>query len=248
MNIEHISVSRYDLWKECKCKYRFRYHLKTPSPIEEPYYFFYGSLVHRFAEEYIKAKGEKTLNEISNQILKEEKISLPGDYKARLPGHLRSIDSLTKKIGFDGELELPFNLDLDPPNEKMVAGVIDRLIFKNDKRFIIDYKTTKPGKWRKDQSTIKKDLQLQVYAWAVHQIYKIDYDKIRGALYYLEGGSLIPTKFNAGSIYKVIEELTHTYDEIKSFDPNLVIGTTGDHCGRCNYRSVCCFYKLKGRK
>lgn len=255
MEINHISVSREGTWKECRQRYKFRYHLKVPAPGEEPFYFIYGKIVHKIAEEYVSCKGERPLNVISAAVLQgdilveEDKAPpLPADYKNRLPGHLRAIESLTQKVGFLGELELPFNLDLDPPNQKMVAGVIDRLIPKNDKYFIIDYKTTKRGKWRKDGLTIKKDLQLRVYAWAVHQIYKVDYDKIRGALYYLEGANLIPVKFTEQSVVAAITELTAVYDEIKTFDANLVIGTTGDHCTRCDYKSICPFYKLKGRR
>ena len=220
-----------------------------PSPIDEPFYFLYGTLVHLIAEEYVRAGGSKTLSEISGAILNGDILldgkkapMLPDDYKKRLPGHLRAIESLTKNVGFGGSLELPFDLDLDAPNKKMVAGVIDRLVFKNDKYFIIDYKTTKRGKWRKTSDTIRKDLQLRTYAWAVNQIYKVDYDKIRCALYYLEGGNLIPCKFSENSAKAAVKELISVYDEIKSCDPNTVIGTTGDHCARCDYRSVCCFY------
>lgn len=256
MNIDHISISRAGTWEECKQRYKFRYHLKMTPPGETPFYFTYGKIVHKIAEEYISQQGQKNLNEICTSVLNgdvevengEKAPSLPPDYKNRLPGHLRAIDNLTKQIGFGGELELPFDLDLDPPHKKMIAGVIDRLIPKNDKYFIIDYKTTKRGVWRKTALTIKKDLQLQTYAWAIHKLYRIEIEQIRGALYYLEGGSLIPTKFNKESVYNVVKYLADTYDEIKSFDPNMVIGTTGDHCGRCDYRSICPFYKMRGKK
>lgn len=256
MEINHISISRAGTWEECKQRYKFRYHLKMVAPGEEPFYFIYGKLVHLMAEEYVKSSGSKTLSEISSAVLNGDILldgkkapMLPDEYKKRLPGHLRAIDALTKDVGFCGELELSFDLDLDPPNQKMIAGVIDRLVFKNDKCFIIDYKTTKRGKWRKTSDTIRKDLQLQAYAWAVNQVYKVDYDKIRGALYYLEGGNLIPTKFSENSVKSVVKELTYTYDEIKNCDPNTVIGTTGDHCARCDYRTVCNFYNLKkGRR
>jgi CRISPR/Cas system-associated exonuclease Cas4 (RecB family) len=254
MNIEHISISRAGTWDECKQRYKFRYHLKVPAPGEEPFYFIYGKIVHKIAEEYVKYGGDKTLNEISTAVLNgeikidgKEAPSLPPDYKKRFPSHLRAIDSLTNQIGFGGELELPFNLDLDPPHGKLIAGVIDRLIIK-EKVFIIDYKTTKRGKWRKTPDTIRKDLQLRAYAWAVNQLYNIDYDKIRGALYYVEGGNLIPVKFTENSVQAAIKELISVYDEIKSCDPNTVIGTTGDHCARCDYRTICPFYQLKGRR
>jgi CRISPR/Cas system-associated exonuclease Cas4 (RecB family) len=256
MDINHISVSRETCYKTCAYTYKLKYHSKVPAPGEEPFYFSYGKICHLIAEEYVKAKGDKTLTEISGAVLKGDILldgvkapSLPPEYKNRLPGHLRSIEKLTTQIGFlDSELELPFNLDLDPPHRKMIAGVIDRLILK-DKCFIIDYKTTKRGKWRKTTDTIRTDLQLRAYAWAVNQIYHIDYDKIRGALYYLEGGNLIPTKFTENSVQAAVKELIAVYDEIKNCDPNTVIGTTGDHCARCDYRTICPFYQLnKGRR
>lgn len=247
MNIEHISISRYSTFTECPQKYKFKYHLKIESPEVSPFYFEYGKIVHKIAEEYVRNKGNKTLNEVCSSVLHGEveiekgvkAASLPQDYKARLPSHLRSIDKITKDIGFDGELELPFKLDLDKPNQKMISGVIDRLISRSDKIFIIDYKTTKPGKFRKNTSTIRYDLQLRAYAWAVQEIYKVDIDKIRASLYYLEGSNLIATKFTQASVDSAAQELKEGYDIIKNTDPNRVRGTTGFHCSRCEYKTIC---------
>jgi ATP-dependent helicase/DNAse subunit B len=50
MNIEHISVSRYQVFVECKQKYKYRYHLAIKPDKPEPFYFTYGKIVHKIAE------------------------------------------------------------------------------------------------------------------------------------------------------------------------------------------------------
>ncbi len=245
-----MSISRHGMWLECKQKYKYKYHLNR-EPAELPFYYEYGKICHKIAEEYIRNQGEISLNEIANNVLKgkieiEEGIkasSLPLEYKNRLPGHLRAIENLTKKIGYGGELEWPFSIDLDPPNNKMISGVIDRLIPKNEKYFIIDYKTTKRGKFRKNSLSIKRDIQLRAYAWAVQQKFNIDIDNIRVALYYLEGGNLICGKFTQKSVDNAIVELKEAYNQIKNTDPNKVIGNVGEWCRRCEYRDVCPYFR-----
>ena len=246
MKIEHISVSRHGMWYECKQKYKYKYHLGIQAQ-ESPFYFEYGKIVHKIAEEYVRGRGEVALNEIANEVLKgrieiEEGVkasSLPLDYKARLPGHLRAIENLTKQIGFDGDLEWPFQMDLDPPNGKLISGVIDRLIPKNEKCFIIDYKTTKRGRFRKNPLSIKHDIQLRTYAWAVREKIGISIDNIRVALYYLEGGNLIAGKFTERAVDEAIKDLKDTYDEIQNTDPNKVTGNVGEWCRRCEYKDMC---------
>jgi len=39
MNIEHISVSRAKTYKQCPQHYKYHYHLKLSSPVEEPFFF-----------------------------------------------------------------------------------------------------------------------------------------------------------------------------------------------------------------
>ena len=154
MNINHMSVSRKKLFDQCACAYKFRYELKIPRPGDEPYYFTYGTLIHKTAEIYVKNHGKTPIGEIANDIVRG-KIELeegkkcppiPSDYAKKLQKHLRALQKLTDRIGVDGNVEFAFDYDLDPPNKRTVVGFIDRLIIKGDKAFIIDYKTTKKGK------------------------------------------------------------------------------------------------------
>ena len=77
------------------------------------------------------------------------------------------------------------------------------------------------------------------------RIKNCDIDKIRGALYYLEGGELIATKFKKELVEKTIEELKEIYDIIKEADEKYVIGTPGWHCKFCEYRLACHFSRCK---
>lgn len=254
MNIEHISVSRIGVWRECQLKYKYQYHLKLDSGEPEPWHFTYGKIVHKIAEDYVGAKGSKKIGESAGDVL-QHKVPievwngkptyaprLPDSYRDRLPTHLRAIKMITDQIGMDGELEYHFEYDLDPPNNKLVKGFIDRLVQRNDQWFILDYKTTKKGKWRKDNNSIVHDLQLRMYARVVQKAYNVPVENIRTALFYLDDSELVATKFTQDAVDAAEQELLEAYNQITEAHPDFAQGTVGDHCRFCNYRKRCPFY------
>lgn len=257
MNIEHISVSRKTTWDSCQQMYKYKYHLRLESNEPTPFHFTYGKIVHFIAEKYIEERGKRTLNEVAGEVLQkkvpyeEDKDgnpvfaeTLPPDYRNRLPGHLRAIEQLTSKIGLDGFLEYEFKYDLDPPNGKYVTGFIDRLIQKEDQWFIIDYKTTKRGGWRKNSSTIVHDLQLRCYARVVQREFNVPAKNIHAALYYLEGANLVAATFSDESLLAAEKELLEAYNQIKNMPPEAAWGNVNEQCRRCDYRKICPFYSI----
>ncbi len=255
MNINHISVSRSQVWDLCQLKYKFQYHLKIPSPFPEPPYFLYGKLVHKIAEEYVKNKGKKNINDIRTEVLNgdillEENATeapnkvLPKTYLNKLPGHIRAFMRLTNKIGTDGICEYRFHYDLDPPHKKFVHGFIDRIIQKDDQFFILDYKTTKKGPWRRNKRDIVADLQLQCYARIVMKEFGAKAENIKAALFYLEGEELLGATFTEKTLMAVEKYLLNIYNLIKNTDPDKAKGRVGRHCERCDYRSMCPLYSL----
>jgi ATP-dependent exoDNAse (exonuclease V) beta subunit len=252
MNIEHISVSREQTWTSCQNIYKFKYHLKTVTDEPTPFYFIFGKLVHRIIEEHIKAKGERSISAIKTDMLSGElefengqpapAIDIPSN--KRLSLHLNNYMRLAEKIGYDGEIEWDFLEDLDPPNNRCVKGFIDRLIIKDNTAIILDWKTTKPSKWRKDEKTITKDLQLACYCWIVNKTFNIPAKNIKASLYYLEDAKLVPVSFCQQTLDAVPKRLLETYQEIERCSPDKVIGNVGDQCTRCEFRKICSFWKL----
>lgn len=254
MKIDHISISRENTWNECKKKYFYRYHQGIIPPVE-PVYFLYGKIVHKVIEVYTLAKGKRDINDIIKAVLagdielEEGKDGKPGkkagplppEYRNKLPDHLRSFMKLTKSIGFEGEVEWKFEHDLDAPHDRKLVGVIDRLLPLKE-CFIIDYKTTKVGPFRKTKKTIGSDLQLQCYARIAQKRFGYKADQIQCALFFLDGCEMVDTKFSQETIDNVDKRLLEVYKSIQSADPDTTQGTVGKHCYRCDYKKICPFF------
>lgn len=253
MLIEHLSVSRGQCYEQCQQQYKYKYHLKVIPDQPEQVYFVYGKLVHKAAELYVENKGAVDIMELGNDLLNgkiffsdtKKLYLLNTTYRNKFREHLKVVKLFTEKVGFDGELECEIRFDLDDPNQKILLGFIDRLIIKNERAVIIDYKTSKDNAWRKTKETIKKDLQLNTYALYVWEKYNIKPENIQAALVYLEGGKIISTNFREDYLLKVKSDLKKLYYQIQNLDENKVIGNVGNHCNRCDYNNICHFYRSK---
>ena len=256
MNIEHISVSRMSVWEECQQKYKFHYHLKVPLQGEEPFYFVYGKVIHKIAEEYVRRGDPNLFAEVVSDVLagrveiEPNKFApkvIPRDYSRRMVGHLKHLKNLTTSIGgWDnpGSTEYKFRYDLNPPHENFATGFIDRIICRDDKFFIIDYKTTKPGSYRKNERTILKDLQLRMYAKVIQKEYGAKAENIRACLYYLEGGNMIGATYSQASLDAAEDQMREAYRQIEGTNPASVQGKVGEHCRRCDFRKICPTYSI----
>ena len=241
----------------CEQQYKYRYHLNIIPDKPQQIYFTYGQVVHKGAELYVESKGENTLEYYIKNIIegnipldrnseKKSRIELPLAYQRKLTDHVRAVKKITEILGFDGELEYEFKLDLDPPNNITVYGFIDRLIKKNNKFYVIDYKTTKKGPYRKDKFSIKSDLQMQTYALIVKELFNVKAEDIVLALFYLEGSELVSVTFDEETLQNCKKLLIETYKKIINKDPDKVVGNVGSHCTRCDYNDICPFFR-KGK-
>lgn len=253
MNIEHISVSRGKSYKQCPYYYKLKYHEKIPNPGEEQFYFVYGKIVHKIAEMNVQEKGARPISEVANDVLRGKveiengkfAPALPIDYKKRIPLHLKAIKELNDKIGCEGITEHHFKYDLNPPNKKFVTGFIDRIILRENKAWIIDYKTTKKGPFRENKNTIKYDPQLRIYCRVIQKEFGLEAKNIKAALYYLEDSQILSACYDEESLSRIEEELLEVYNTIKEHDADNAIGKTGQHCQRCEYRNMCPFFRSK---
>lgn len=259
MDINHISVSRASTFHECAQKYKFKYHLKVESPEPEKFHFTYGKVVHKIAEEYVNRGNEADFLEVAQSVLSGKieiepgKVSppfrnFPPEYVDKMPGNLRNLKRFTSEIGVktEGYTEYPFNYDLCPPDECCVVGFIDRIVILKGKYFIFDYKTTKKGKFRKNKETVKKDIQLRMYAKVVQRDFGAKAEDIHCALLYVDGdnGSVIGARYSQEDIDEAEDYLRKTYLAIRDANPATVVGTPSDFgCRFCEYNSLCQFAK-----
>lgn len=254
MNIEHISVSRKSIFDECQAKYLYKYHLKVPSPVEEPIYFIYGKLIHKIAEEYVDRGDPTQFAEIVKDVMNGTIEIEPGktaptldkEYSKKFVNHLKTLKDFIDKIGhgYPGHTEYGFKYDLMPPREFNVTGFIDRIIVKGDHYFICDYKTTKKGPWLKNNITVLSDLQLRIYAKVVQKEFGASPENIHCCLMYLDSGNIVGATYNQQSLDEAERELLEAYIQIHEMDPEDVRGNVGQHCRRCDFRSVCKWWSL----
>lgn len=252
MKCEHMSVSRADTYNTCNYKYKLRYELAVIP--EQKFYFVFGKIYHKIVEEYIKLKGEKDIYQITKMVLDGE-LKIDGDnvaprllpdQKNRLGQHIENFLKFNDKIGCIGECEVPFSIDLDPPHGKNWVGFIDRLIIKNDMYFIIDYKTSKKNRWRKNSITIRKDPQIIGYCYIIHKLYNAKPENIRALLFYSEDGDAIDSRtFTKEELEEVPKKLLDIYNNILIQDKDAVVGNVGEHCFNCDYSQICPFYNMK---
>lgn len=256
MNIEHISVSRLTTFRECHAKYRFKYHDKIPADGPEPPYFAYGKTIHKIAEEYVDRKDPAAFHQIVMEVLSgkieiepgKKAPPITGDYQKKIHEHLRNLKNFSNKVGLDveGYTEYDFKYDLSPPNNYLTTGFIDRIIVRNGRYFILDYKTTKKGPYRKNSVTVLKDLQLRMYAKVVQRDFGAKAEDIACCLYYVDGGEgeVVGASFSQQAIDDAEKEMLEAYIEIKNMAPEDARGRVGHHCKRCDYYKICPFYSL----
>jgi hypothetical protein len=250
MKIPHISISREGCYRECPKKYHFRYHLEVIPEGPPHIYLTFGSIVHRIIEEHTKGKGQIPIDKIIKDVLSGKIEINPGEpnppldveHKNKLKKHLEHYLRLAEKIGYDGDIEWEFKIDMDG-NKRFMTGYIDRVIIKNDSAFLLDWKTTKPSKWRTTDKTITKDLQLMCYCYVVWKQFNIDPKNIQAALMFLDDNKLVPVRFSEQTLLAVPERLLKVYKEIETTDPDKVRGNVGNWCQRCEFAAICPFYK-----
>jgi CRISPR/Cas system-associated exonuclease Cas4 (RecB family) len=253
MLINHLSVSRSQCFELCQQQYKYRYHLKVIPDKPEQIYFVYGKLIHKAAEIYVEKKGQEPIFDIGHKLLNriydfdgsKNLHLLNTEYRNKFWSHLVVVEKITQKVGFDGEIEYKMEYDLDPPNKRILLGFIDRLIIKNGKAIIIDYKTSKDNAWRKDEKSIKTDLQLNAYAMVINEKFGIEPENIQAALIYLEGAKTVSTNFNKNYLNQVKNKLKELYCKIENMDENMAMPNKGNHCFRCDYNDICPYFRSK---
>ncbi len=110
-------------------------------------------------------------------------------------------------------------------------GIIDKLIYENDKLIIIDYKTDNINTGQLKQRRIDYLPQLKFYAYILSKLYK-EYNKFQLELIFLKHpDDIVPVEFGRDDLNIFGAELNKAIDKIYAnhFIPNL------NHCPKCHF-------------
>lgn len=177
-----VSNSQLGLFNECNRKWVHKYVLKTPPDfIEEKKAFFYGNLMHKMLEIYIKKLIEKDKKEpilftkVYEETLKDKRLN--EEYKsfieeayldveppllaAKMYTHFNVFSNFLNTNA--GKIE--FVASEHTIENELIKLVIDAIFIFEDKFYIVDFKTTSTDRYKSfTKYRLHEDPQLALYA------------------------------------------------------------------------------------
>ena len=142
-----------------------------------------------------------------------------------------------QKLGETLSTEQTVTVPLDEEKDIKFIGVIDRVIKGSDGGYlVIDYKTSKREKKKK---TLMDDDQLKGYAWAIHNLYDVPYEKIYCAHYYPVTGNFVTVKFGKFQIDRWKKKQIEKVWRIRKKKKDEFWAQENVFCDWCEYHDAC---------
>jgi len=235
MFIKTISESKYQTFKECKLKYRYRYVDRLPEPgAANTEALHFGSYIHQVLEEGVEAKDLAELEELSKGIKGSYKVSKKYDGKDLIC--FRNFLKFNAKLGKTEGIELVFEVPLE--GDITLNGVIDRIIKGSDGGYlVIDYKTSKREKSRVE---LYQDSQLKGYAYAVHKLYNVPLSKITAAHYYPLTNNFVHVKYSIPQINAHVKTVVKKVWDIRKAKKEDMRPSRNQFCDWCVWQKKHC--------
>jgi len=198
MFINTISSSKSDIIEECLLKYKRKYIERLPGYEKKNQETLnFGSFIHKIFELGYRTNSTKDLLKLAESEKSTYKIK--ASYADKIKICIENFIKFNSQLSETISTELSYEVDLDEKYEIKATGIIDRIVKgSNGGILIIDYKTSKREKKRHDLQT---DKQLMGYAYAVHKIYGIPFNKIHCAHFYPITGNFASVQFNKIQIW-----------------------------------------------
>lgn len=154
-------------------------------------------------------------------------------------------DIIAAEQFFDFEIQEPwafYDFKIGENNFKgnlRVRGTIDLITQLDEKTLeIIDwktgaYRTVFPTKQLKDQKYFETDTQLQIYFWAISQLYP-QYENVLITIYYINAGGPFTVMFHKHQIPEILNKLQKTFKNI--VNTAIPAKNIGWHCKICPHQ------------
>ena len=173
MYIKTISESKFQTYKQCQLKYRYRYVDRLPEPAESNTdALHFGSYIHKILEDGVNAKTQAEMLLIAEEVRGSYKVSkkYTGKDLKCIDNFLEFNPKLEETVATELVFEVPVKDDI------LLNGVIDRVIKGKDGGYlVIDYKTSKR---EKSKVELYQDTQLKGYVYAISKLYGIPFSQI----------------------------------------------------------------------
>lgn len=234
MFINKISPSKSDIIDQCLLKYYYRYILGVPgydSPNKPQLNF--GSFIHKVFEIGCRSVNLKELGKISED--QRPNYHIPFNLNESINICLEHFVRLNSKLGEPKATELKFEVEIA---EGIIAnGVIDRLNEgKEGGFFVIDYKTSKREKTKKD---LIFDKQLRCYAYAIHKMFNVPYNKIHCGHYYPLSDNLVTVQYSEYLVETWRKEEVNKVWKIRKKTKTEFPPMENMYCSNCEYKDMC---------
>jgi len=225
-----FSYSRIDTYTQCPAKYFYSYILKEPRQFNAPAVL--GNIVHAVLENILDNDTILDITELKNEY---EKNIAVWDPDHLISSDLISVGSSIIDDFYDQHSDKNFHIYEKEMSFDFILGIyriigfIDRVDLIGDRINITDYKT---GKWEVAQKDVANNLQLGIYALAMHNIFPEK--EIYAELYYLRSGKKKGHLFTSDDINLIKSKILHSINTIiddKNFLPTSNIRT----CSYCDH-------------
>ena len=230
LGVVDFSYSRVDTYNQCPAKYFYSYILKEPRQFNPPAVL--GNIVHSVLENILDNDKVLDIGELRDEYAKNLPI---WDPNGLIPPDLISAGSTIINEFYDQHAGKEFNIYEKEMSFNFILGIykiigfIDRVDIIGDRVNITDYKT---GKWEVTQKDVHNNLQLGIYALALHNIFPEK--EIYAELYYLRSGKRKGHLFSAEDIENVKVKLLDNIYKIMN-DANFLPTSNSRICSYCDH-------------
>jgi len=234
MYISTISESKYQTFKQCRLKYRYRYIDRLPEPKDanvEALHF--GSYIHKILEEGVKTTTKEEFLKIAEETKGSYKVTkkYTGKDLVCIDNFLRFNAKLAETVSTEQKFEVPVKDDIT------LNGVIDRIIKGKDGGYlVIDYKTSKREKTKVE---LYQDTQLKGYVYAVSKLYNVPFSEIVAAHYYPLTNNFVSVQYSSSQMASYLIKVVDEIWKIRKLKKVEFCASRNDFCNWCAYKSVC---------